>query len=209
MTGKIKTFCSKKGTGIIETEEGGDAQFEIADVLAYDRTGLRPGKVVSFVVGMATPMRAYEIVVRTGIAEAPESAKAKETDDLRYTGFLNESGARVYTFEERVAGEETRQYRVVTEVALLLRHHVSLQETPSLCLRLLKSKLHEHSIPHTTKRFRCLLSEGDIRSFVPVREAPKPRFHRRPAATVRGPAPVFGAQNPSASPLPSVPPTLT
>ena len=136
MTGRVKTFCPKKGAGLIETEDGENALFEIADVLTYDRIGLKRGQVVSFVTGSTVPMRAYEIVVRTGIHESPSDAKPKEAEDLRYTGFHYDDGARIYSFEERIAGEETRQFRVVTEVQLLLEHQVSLQETPTICLNL-------------------------------------------------------------------------
>ncbi|MDZ7639404.1 MAG: hypothetical protein U5J83_14310 [Bryobacterales bacterium] len=170
MTGRVKSFCPKRGAGLIETEDGLDALFEIADVLTYDRIGLKPGKVVSFEPGSATPMHAYEIVVRTGIAEPPNPTKTKEAEDLRYTGFSYDGASRVYAFEERIAGEETRQFRVVTEVELLLKHRISLQDTPTICLKLLQTKLAAHLFPNGLKLVQCLLSDSDI-AYTDLREA--------------------------------------
>lgn len=200
MTGRVKTFCPKKGTGLIETENGENALFEIADVLTYDRIGLKPGQVVSFEAGSALPMRAYEIVVRTGIHESPSESKAKEEEDLRYTGFHYEDGARIYSFEERVAGEETRQFRVVTEVELLLEHQISLQETPTICLNLLKEKLAANLFPNGLKLVQCLLSKKDVISFVAAREAATPRRHSKPRRGLRPRTSGFGAKPPMQGP---------
>lgn len=202
MTGRVKTFCPKKGTGLIETEDGEKALFAIADVLTYDRVGLKRGQVVSFVTGSALPMRAYEIVVRTSIQESPTEAKAKEPEDLRFTGFHYDDGARIYTFEERIAGEETRQFRVVTEVDLLLEHQVSLQETPTICLNLLKAKLSANLFPEGLKQVQCLLSEKDVLAFVAAREAAAPRRHSKPRRAARPRTSGFGAKPPLHGPAP-------
>lgn len=196
MTGRVKTFCPEKGAGLIETEDSLSALFEIADVLTYDRSRLKPGQVVSFVTGSTMPLRAYEIVVRAPVQESPADAKAKEAEDLRYTGFQYEDGARVYSFEERVAGEQTRQFRVVTEVELLLEHQVSLQETPSICLQLLQAKLAANLFPAKLKQVQCLLSKKDVLSFVAAREAAMPRRHSKPRRVPRNRTSAFGAKPP-------------
>lgn len=195
MTGRVKTFCPETGAGRIETEDGLTAMFEIADVLTYDRSRLKPGQVVSFVTGSQLPMRAYEIVVRSPIQESPGDPKAREQEDLRYTGFQNEDGARIYSFEERVAGEQTRQFRVVTEVDLLMEHRISFQETPSICLRLLQAKLAANLFPAKLKQVQCLLSAKDILAFVAAREAAMPRGHSRPRRTPRNRSSAFGANS--------------
>ena len=196
MTGRVKTFCAKRGAGVIETEEGMGIPFEIADVLAYDRAALKPGQIVSFVMGSALPARAYEIVVRTLAQELPSDVNEKEPQDLRYAGFQYEDGARIYSFEERVAGEKTRQFRVVTEVDLLLAHQVSLQETPAICLQLLKAKLAANLFPAKLKQVQCLLSEKDVLSFAAEREAAMPRRHSKPRRTPRNRTSAFGAKPP-------------
>ena len=197
MTGRLKTFCPEKGVGRIETEDGLAALFEIADVLTYDRSRLKSGQVVSFVTGSQLPMRAYEIVVRSPIQESPADPKATEHADLRYTGFQNEDGARIYSFEERVAGEQTRQFRVVAEVDLLMEHRISFQETPAICLQLLQAKLAANLFPAKLKQVQCLRSAKDILSFVAAREAATPRRHSRPRRTPRNRSSAFGA-NPAA-----------
>ncbi len=193
MTGRVKTFCPEKGAGRIETEDGLAALFEIADVLTYDRSRLKPGQVVSFVTGSQLPMRAYEIVVRSQVQESTADSKAKEPEDLRYTGFQYEDGARVYSFEERVAGEQTRQFRVVTEVDLLMEHRISFQETPAICLQLLQAKLAANLFPAKMKQVQCLLSAKDVLSVVAAREAATPRRHSRPRRTPRNRSSAFGA----------------
>ena len=193
MTGRVKTFCPETGAGRIETEDGLTAMFEIADVLTYDRSRLKPGRW-SASSGSQLPMRAYEIVVHSPIQESPVT-KAREQEDLRYTGFQNEDGARIYSFEERVAGEQTRQFRVVTEVDLLMEHRISFQETPSICLRLLQAKLAANLFPAKLKQVQCLLSAKDILAFVAAREAAMPRGHSRPRRTPRNRSSAFGANS--------------
>jgi len=106
--------------------------------------------------------------------------------ELRYAGFDQVSNIRVYKFDH--APERVRIARLVISVdmGLFLKHHVSIQEGPSLCARKLSADLlADHQGDHE-------LTNDDLLAFVTDRahkeaqraESRRATFHRRPARTM-------------------------
>jgi hypothetical protein len=65
----------------------------------------------------------------------------EEVMQLRYMGFDQAKGVRIYRFdgiEERVPAV---RYTITVDLTLFLKHHVGIQEGPSLCARKLASDL--------------------------------------------------------------------
>lgn len=185
MTGRIKTFSSTQGRGIIETEDGNEITFLIADVLAFDRIGLTAGKVVGYIEEERFPKRALDVFLCSGLAGYIVHDRSRQAENLRYAGFRYENGLRVYSFEERTVGEETRKYLIETEVSLLLKQKVSLQETPALCLAMLLHQVQAGSFLEEERLIRLRLTEADIRNFATGRTPPKPHLYGRPGRSRR------------------------
>jgi len=61
--------------------------------------------------------------------------------EVRYLGFDQLQGERVYRFDVCAKGEATRQVIVTAKLALFRDHHVAIQEGPSLCARKLLADL--------------------------------------------------------------------
>ena len=82
---------------------------------------------------------------------------------LRYMGFDQHDNIRAYKFDDVENGRLLRQLVVTADLALFLKHHLSIQEGPSLCFRKLTADAkelgqHDHQ-----------LTEGDLLSFVTAR----------------------------------------
>jgi hypothetical protein len=59
---------------------------------------------------------------------------------LLYMGFAHETtGIRQYIFQGLISGGTRKGFSVTTDVALLTKHHIQIQEVPMMCLRLLES----------------------------------------------------------------------
>ena len=59
---------------------------------------------------------------------------------LLYTGFAHKTtGIREYMFQGLIADGTRKGLLVTTDVALLTKHHIQIQEVPMMCLRLLES----------------------------------------------------------------------
>ena len=55
--------------------------------------------------------------------------------ELRYMGFDQARGTRVYRFDCVAAGQPVTRHVVKVEMRLFLQHHVGIQDGPSLCAR--------------------------------------------------------------------------
>lgn len=59
---------------------------------------------------------------------------------LLYMGFAHKTtGIRQYSFQGMISDGTRKGFFVTTEVALLTKHHIQIQEVPMMCLRLLES----------------------------------------------------------------------
>lgn len=137
MNGKITVFSRKGSSGAIQSDEGGRFCFDVAAVLAYDVAGLGVGQVVSFEPDGGSPPKAINVSVLPPASIHYSDDRYKEMRRLRYLGFDQQKNLRTYRFERFAPGELTEHFLVVTDVVLLGRHNVKLQEGPALCLHLL------------------------------------------------------------------------
>jgi hypothetical protein len=60
---------------------------------------------------------------------------------LRYMGFEQAKAVRVYRFDRIEERVPTIRYTVTADLALFLKHHIGIQEGPTLCARKLTSDL--------------------------------------------------------------------
>ncbi len=59
---------------------------------------------------------------------------------LLYMGFAHKTtGTRQYIFQGLIPDGTRKGFFVTTDVALLTKHHIQIQEVPMMCLRLLES----------------------------------------------------------------------
>src|SRR6185312_2989918 len=61
--------------------------------------------------------------------------------DLRYMGFDQTLNRRVYKFDYCSKGSPPAGFLVSADIALFLKHHISIQEGPSLCARKLANDI--------------------------------------------------------------------
>jgi hypothetical protein len=75
-----------------------------------------------------------------GQAPSRPAEKLSPGTYLQYLGFDHTGSVRTYRFRRISRGEESREYVVKADLALFAKHHVAIQEGPTLCLhRLLET----------------------------------------------------------------------
>lgn len=183
MTGRITGLAANTRTGTIRGEDGSQFVFCGAAVLGnFDSLDI--GHRVSFVFergGSFTALNVFGEPVRIG-----SSGKHGESPDLRYTGFHQTENVRTYSFAE-VTSRHSAQHCVTVDVALLLKHHIGVQEGPALCLGKLITDLKD-----SPESPRHRLGDDDLLALVAFRaEAVKQKKLKRPAVRAKSPAPTF------------------
>jgi len=137
MRGRIKVLNARSSEGVIQADNGDSICFDFSAVLAYDVACLAVGRLVSFDLAGRDGSSAVNVCLHR-IQPFPE--RAPQRPAVRYVGFEQAEGIRSYKFERTSPGEEMKTLVVTTDVALLARHRVLLQEGPGLCLRLLETE---------------------------------------------------------------------
>jgi hypothetical protein len=75
---------------------------------------------------------------RIGRTAAPDAGGGRMK--LLYMGFAHKTtGIRHYSFQGQIPDGTRKGFFVSTDVALLTKHHIQIQEVPMMCLRLLES----------------------------------------------------------------------
>lgn len=88
---------------------------------------------------------------------------------LLYTGFAHKTtGIREYMFQALIADGTRKGLLVTTDVALLTKHHIQIQEVPMMCLRLL-----ETSTEAQPQLALFILTEADMLSHIRAKAAIK------------------------------------
>jgi cold shock CspA family protein len=177
MTGKIKQLNSESASGCIDAENGVKLHFDSSAVLAYDATFLAVGQLVTFDLEKGSPSKAVNICVQR-TRPVPHAEGKREANSLRYVGFDQVASIRSYKFERTAMGEETEIFIVTTDLTLFAKHHVGIQEGPTLCLHLLSAQLAAAGVaerPH----FQCSFTEQNMLSHVASRPVPGARAHSR------------------------------
>jgi hypothetical protein len=182
MTGRIKALSLASASGLIEAENGLRIPFESASVLAYDVAHLCIGQLVTFVVDDGVTRRAINICVQ----KTPHisSDEARKGGVFRYVGFDQSNAIRTFRFERAYLGEAPELFTVSTDLALLAKYHVTLQEGPALCLRILTVGL---DVAGGAPLQRAL-TEQDLLTHVASRPGPGARHQKRPARPSPTPA---------------------
>ena len=163
MNGKITAFSRKGSSGAIQADEGGRFPFDVASVLAYDVAGLSTGQVVNFDADGGSPPRAINVSVMPPASIHYSDDRYREMRRLRYVGFDQQQNIRTYHFERFSPGETAERFFVGTDLALLGRHKVKLQDGPALCLHLLAHALGaELAAPQSP----YLVTDGDMLAFI-------------------------------------------
>jgi hypothetical protein len=106
---------------------------------------------------------------------------------FRYMGFEQARNIRSYRFDGVAQGELTRRFVVAVDLDLFLKHHVGVQEGPSMCVR----KLSTDGGPDNPRQELTnddLLAYVSARSLAEERKASSRRGHRK--ATVPAPSAV-------------------
>ncbi len=97
--------------------------------------------------------------------------------DLRYMGFDQHDNTRAYKFDGVEGGHRIVQLVITADLTLFLKHHVSIQEGPSLCAHKLSTDPAELG-PHDHQ-----LTNDDLLAFATARadahEEELRRHHRR------------------------------
>ena len=182
MRGRIRILNAGSGKGVIQADNGDSIGFEFSAVLAYDVAFLAVGRWVSFDLEGNDGLSAINVCLHR-LQYSPEGTPQRAAS-LRYMGFEQAGGIRSYRFERTTPGEEMKTLVVTTDIALLTRHRVLLQEGPRLCLRLLETESAK------VRESRYTLTENDLVTFVAARlGAIKPlarRVWRRPRPAASG-----------------------
>ena len=82
---------------------------------------------------------------------------------LRYMGFDQTKAVRIYRFDSIVDRAPAVRYIVAVDLTLFLKHHVGIQEGPSLCARKLASDL------ETVQQREHTLTSEDLLAYVTAR----------------------------------------
>lgn len=102
---------------------------------------------------------------------------------LRYMGFDQAKAVRVYRFDLLDERAPAIRYVITADLSLFLKHHVGIQEGPSLCARKLASDL------ETLAQHEHILTNDDLLAYVAARADVEARkaAARRPGVRRRNP----------------------
>ena len=140
MTGTIVGLAGSTRTGTIRSQDGSRLAFSAAGVLG-DFDTLAVGHLVSFDLDRARPQHTAVRVFREPFGASGPGKKPDALPDLRYTGFNQAENIRRYRFDALACGHPVQQFVVAVDLALMLKHHIGVQEAPALCLRKLAADL--------------------------------------------------------------------
>lgn len=180
MTGTIKRLDLANASGVITASDGQIVGFLPSAVLAYDVPILAVGQVVSFDLEDGRHPHAVNVSVQRAPQSLNGPEKHPEVTRLRFMGFQQERGVRSYRFEMAVPEGQKATFIVHADIALFTKHHVGIQEGPSLCLRLLASKPDGASTSGGTA-FEYSLTDRELLAYLASR--PVPRVRHGPRST--------------------------
>jgi hypothetical protein len=111
------------------------------------------------------------------------SLEVEKFMQLRYMGFDQSKAVRIYRFDSIVDRAPAVRYIVAVDLTLFLKHHVGIQEGPSLCARKLASDL------ETIEQREHTLTSEDLLAYVTARSEAEARkaAARKPGVRRRGP----------------------
>ena len=84
----------------------------------------------------ASPLAPVDTALTNGLDHARASG-VRQAQMLRYAGFEQTGSVRTYLFNRVVIGQKSTPMVVTAEIPMFLKHHVSIQDGPALCLHVL------------------------------------------------------------------------
>lgn len=172
MTGRIRVLNNATSSGIITADNGLRVRFELAAVLAYDQNALAVGQHVTF--DLNSGQTAVNICVERLHHPPRTEEKRPVAAPVRYMGFDQKGAVRTYRFERLGPGDEPEMFLVEADVALFARHHVGIQEGPTLCLRLLLAELQAVNAGQRPV-VQCSLTDRELLAYIASRPVPPAR----------------------------------
>jgi hypothetical protein len=173
--------------------------FALSAVLEYDVTCLAPGQMVSFDLEMGAIPTAVNVCVQKQNEAVRTDARPPDLGRLRYMGFEQKASIRAYRFDRISHGEDTITLVVATDMALFTKHHIAIQEGPTLCLELLMAEAGTAGPARLPRTTRWLTDENLVAHLAnrPV-VAPRSHIRRTPARPAPGAehagAPIMGGK---------------
>jgi cold shock CspA family protein len=176
MTGKIDKFSSGNASGSIKAENGLNVHFDSSAVLAYDATRLAEGQLVTFELESGSRLTAANVCVHHPVSHTGE--KHHGNIRFRYMGFEHKENIRAYRFDRISVGEQIKTFIVTADLALFAKHHVGIQDGPTLCLHLLMAEL---DTADATERApsECSLTDRDMLAHLACRPTPGAKAHSK------------------------------
>lgn len=177
MTGRIETLGDGSMPGSIMAEDGHAVPFDSAAVLTFDVASLAVGQMVTFELATGRHPKAANIYVTRSTGDE----RRKDGLHPRYVGFEQTGSVRAYRFELMAPGRQTRTFIVNSDLTLFTRHHVGIQEGPTLCLHCLLEGLDADGTL-LQPLSHCSLTDKDMLAHIASRPAPRarPGFKRAP-----------------------------
>jgi hypothetical protein len=117
-----------------------------------------------------SPLAPVDAVLANGLDHARGSG-ARQAQMLRYAGFEQTGSVRTYLFNRVVIGQKSTPMVVTAEIPMFLKHHVSIQDGPALCLYVLTleiNKLEAASVDGPNRE----LTEDDIVAYLATKPQP-------------------------------------
>jgi cold shock CspA family protein len=180
MIGRISVLGTPAQFGVIKAENGLCVRFEHSAVMAYDVNGLAIDQLVSFDIENGPNPKAVNVCVRRGREHGRDEAR-QEALRLRYMGFGQNGGAREYRFDQVSVGGDAIHLVVNIPMSLFTKYHMSIQDGPALCLRVL----------HSDREFQPVqsLTDADVLAYVESKVLASAGSGRNRQTRARAPVP--------------------
>lgn len=118
----------------------------------------------------ASPLAHVDAAITNGLEHARGSG-ARQSQMLRYAGFEQIGSVRTYLFNRVIIGQKSTPMVVTAEIPLFLKHHVSIQDGPALCLHVLSLEMNNLEAASTDGPTREL-TEEDIVAYLATKPRP-------------------------------------
>lgn len=137
MTGRIENLTTASQPGRIQAENGQSVSFSTIAVWEYDLPALGVGRAVNFELKEGEPDVATNVRIAPEAHPTLNTQERKGTLHFRYAGFDQEKDVRSYLFQILPPTEDQKLIVLNAEMSLFVKHHVRIQDGPSLCLHAL------------------------------------------------------------------------
>ena len=192
MVGRISALGSATLFGIIKADNGLSVRFDRSQVMAYDVGGLALDQLVSFDIENGATPKATNVCVRKEHQPPARDEGRHDPMRLRYMGFEQKGGARIFKFDQVAVGADAIHMVVEIAMTLFTEFHVGIQDGPALCLYVLNAESKTGGIACQLRPSRELTG-SDVQTYVDSKILGGSGAHRRRQNRTRVPASVTPA----------------